>query len=387
MSPKSLSVRTKILIALVVSVLVLYVAILGASYFVIQAGFATIEHDAMRQDVARLTDAVENSVNQELVSLKDWSTWDESYRFAKTKDPAFVAANLPDTALTNLNIELIAYFDTDGKSVFAKEIERATGEEVSHDATLAAIAADSSLTKRASEKDRLGGFVVTPRGILELGSLPLLQSTGEGPTTGSLIFARYFDTDRIKDLSDLLHLTLDAYPYDAANLPMDVSVAKRFLETGAPDYVAALSDSSIAGYTTLTDIHGTPILIFRITEPRPIHAQGDISTTTFIAIGGAALLLFGLVVVFFLERIIIARFVRLTERVEKINDTKDLSVKIEDEEMDEIGRLAEKIRQLLTWLSQSKEAEAAARREMLNLVNELKSGKEQEAELRNITGK
>jgi sensor domain CHASE-containing protein len=383
---KALSVRTKILVALVTGMVVLCIAILAASFFVIQAGFAKIEQDAMRKDVSRLSDQLQNAVHQELVSLNDWSTWDESYHFAEHPNKDFTDTNLKDVGLANLDIEFVSYFDLAGKPIFAKEIDHTTGESVPDDATLAVLMADPLVATRASEEDTLGGFIKVPRGILQFGSRPLLQSTGEGPTTGSLVFARYLDAARVKAIGDVLHLSVDAYPYDATDLPADVAAAKARIDAGQEEYVAPLSASSIAGYLELHDIHGAPILIFRITETRPIYAQGNLSIATFYAIGGAALLLFGALVLFLLDRLVIARFVRLTKTVQTINDTKDLSMRVEGGEMDEIGTLAGHVNQMLTWLSESKEAEASARREMVNLLSDLKQTKEQQEEIDRITG-
>lgn len=381
---KALSVRSKILFALAASIIVLCAALLAASFFVLQEGFASIERDAMRKDLSRLSDQLGNAVHQELVSLNDWSTWDESYDFAIHPTKDFTDTNLKDVGLANLDIEFVAYFDTKGAPVFAKEISHSTGEGVPDDATLAVLVADPLVSTRASEDDTLGGFIEVPNGILQFGSRPLLQSSGEGPTTGSLVFARYLDDARVKALADVLHLAVDAYPYDSAALPADVATAKASLDGGEETYVAALSSSQIAGYTELRDIHEKPLLIFRITEPRPIFAQGNLSIVTFYAMGGAALLFFAGIIILLLERIVLARFVRLTAEVEKINEDKDLKTRLQGGEMDEIGRLAEKINQMLAWLTTAKEGEAAARREMVNLLSDLKQEKEQTKEMEEI---
>ena len=73
-SAKPLSVRAKMLLALAAGLIVLCLALLAASSFVIQSGFGKIERDAMQKDLSRLSDELNNSVNQQLVKLKDWST-------------------------------------------------------------------------------------------------------------------------------------------------------------------------------------------------------------------------------------------------------------------------------------------------------------------------
>ena len=385
-SAKPLSVRAKMLLALAAGLIVLCLALLAASSFVIQSGFGKIERDAMQKDLSRLSDELNNSVNQQLVKLKDWSTWDDSYSFAGGTNPDFIPDNLPDSALHNLDLEFVAYFDPSGELIYAKEIDHMTGESASTTDTVAAIASDPLLTIRPNFESSIGGYIALPKGPLMLGSLPLLHTDGTGPTTGSMIFARYLDAERVKALGDLIHLSIDAFSYDSADLPEDVRLAKAQLSAGAPTYVAPLSPSTIAGYLALKDVHGNPIMLFRITEARPIHAQGNVSIATFYAAGGAGLIVFAILVLFLLDRLVIARFLRLTQTVEKINETRDLSVRVSVGERDEIGTLAGYVNQMLVWLSEAKEAEAKSRREIVNLLDELKTNKEQDEEIKRITG-
>ncbi len=385
-SAKPLSVRAKMLLALAASLVVLTFALVAASSLVIQSGFETVERNAMQKDLSRLTDELNNSVNQQLVKLKDWSTWDDSYNFAGGTNPGFIPENLPDSAVHNLDLEFVAYFDPSGNLIYAKEIDHATGESVSSTTAVAAIANDRLLTIRPDFESRVGGYIQLPKGPLMLGSLPLLHTDGTGPSTGVMLFARYLDDARVKALGELIHLSIDAFPYDSTELPKDVAFAKAQLSAGAATYVAPLSESTIAGYLALKDVHENPIMLFRITEQRPIYAQGKISIATFYAAAGAALLVFALLVLFLLDRLVIARFLRLTQTVEKINETRDLSVRVSVGERDEIGTLAGYVNQMLGWLSEAKEAEAKSRREIVNLLDELKTNKEQDEEIRRITG-
>jgi nitrate/nitrite-specific signal transduction histidine kinase len=85
-----------------------------------------------------------------------------------------------------------------------------------------------------------------------------------------------------------------------------------------------------------------------------------------------------------LDQLVIARFMRLTSAVEKINDGRDLSIRVQGGVKDEIGMLADKINQMLAWLKEAREAEASSRREIVTLLSDLKTEKEQAEEMAKI---
>ena len=91
--------------------------------------------------------------------------------------------------------------------------------------------------------------------------------------------------------------------------------------------------------------------------------------TLFMGIAAVALLLFGIVIIWLLDRLVIARFVRLTSDVATINSDQDLSIRLVGGGKDEIGTLAEHINHMLSWLSSSRE-------ETRTLLEEVKRGKD-----------
>jgi methyl-accepting chemotaxis protein len=229
-------------------------------------------------------------------------------------------------------------------------------------------------------------MLMLPAGPLIVSSLPLRTTDGGGPSTGTIVFARYLDSEKIGEIGEITHLSIQTFRYDAADIPEDVADAKKVLMDGATHVVSPVSAELVRGYMLLPDIHGNPALIVRIESPRPIYAQGQLSFVLFMTIGGVAILLFGIVMYLLLERLVITRFVRLSKDVEKINSDKDLSIRVDGGIKDEIGKLAEKINQMLGWLSEAREAEAASRREIISLLDEQKQAKEQREEMERLAG-
>jgi len=105
-----------------------------------------------------------------------------------------------------------------------------------------------------------------------------------------------------------------------------------------------------------------------------VYAQGLLTFYLFMGIGAIALLLFGIVILWLLDRLVIARFMRLTSDVDRINEGQDLSIRLAGGVKDEVGKLADNVNQMLAWLS-------ASRTETKHLLEEVKIGKEHAEDL------
>jgi len=98
-------------------------------------------------------------------------------------------------------------------------------------------------------------------------------------------------------------------------------------------------------------------------------------------VGSIGLLIFAFFITGLLERLVIQRFVRLTREVEKVNVEKDLSIRVDVGKEDDMGKLAQKINQMLSWLSLARDAESASKKEIVTLLEDIKDGKEKAEEM------
>lgn len=385
-TPKTvLSVRAKILFAVIASVIALSAAIFLISTLVLLPSYATIERASVAQDLRRATDAIEEFSDAQMIKLSDWAAWDEAYEYVRERDEAWITETMYATGLANLDINAMVWSNADGAvfRMMAVDIESRT--EVPSDPIASYLAAHQDLLVHAPGEETQG-IAMLPDGPLIVVSLPSLTSEGEGPVYGSISFLRYLDADKVAQLSEITHLAISVFDYHSASLPADVLSARRTLDTGAPNVIVPETADKISGYTLMRDVYGEPALILKIESPRPVYAQGNAAFSLYMLVGGLALLLFGSLMLYLIERLVIARFVKLTEDVDRINDEKDISRRVEGGVGDEVGRLAGQINRMLGWLSEAKEGEAKARREMVNLVNDLNKEKEQAEEFRKLRG-
>ncbi len=384
---KVLSVRRKILITIIGSIVVLGICISVIASVVLMKSYRDLENAAMAQDLRRANDAITEFSGQQRIKLSDWAAWDEAYEYARDRDPVWAADTIYATGLANLDINMMLFADITGAPIRLMAVDIPRRTEVSSTDMQEYFAAHEELITFDSLLDVTEGIAMLPDGPLIVVSLPLRTSEGKGPSTGSLTFARYLDSAKVDDFSDITHLNLSVYEYKSDSLPSDVREAKARLSAGSPNVIEPKSSDLIAGYAAIKDVYGEPALILKVETPRPIYAQGTLTLGVYLILGAGALLLFAIIMIWALDKLVIGRFERLAKDVEKINDAHDVSLHLSAGEPDEIGRFAATINQMLAWLAESREGEAASRREIVNLLDELKKGKQQADEMAAILAK
>ncbi len=378
-TPKPLSVRAKIVLTVIVSVVALSITIYVSTTGLLLKSYLDIEREAMVEDLRRANDAISEFSNQQMIKLSDWAAWDEAYEYAKTRDEQWITDTMYATGLANLDINAMVWSDPNEQVFKLMTVDIEKREEVASSSVASYLVAHPELLHHPELSDSTKGVVLFPDGPAIMVSLPLRTSEGKGPSTGSLTFLRYLDAKKLAEFAEITHLNMKAFPYNGAYLPHDVLLAKaKLLSTG--QVIEPITKDSIVGYSVLNGIDGNPALILRVETARPVYTQGLLTFYIFMGISALALILFGAAILWLLERLVIARFVRLTSDVDAINDDQDLSIRVRGGVMDEIGKLAEQINQMLGWLS-------ASREETKNLLEEVKRGKDKAEDIVKIRTK
>lgn len=354
------SIRTKISVIVVVSILLLIGTLYSVSTLLIERSYSAIEVNSVTQNLQRSNDAVQNYIDSLDVKLNDWADWTDMYQYAIDHNAEFADENMKVNALVNLKINVIMITDTDGKVLFARVLDMETGEDADTKEIVDAITEEPTLLNHESITSSHTGILSLPSGLFVIASRPILNGNSEGPTPGTILFGRYLDNDLLDTFRHVTHLNIDTYPYDSNDIPPDVAHAKSLLDENKHYLAIPESEDDIAGYTLLTDLHNSPISVMRIEMPRDIYTQGQRTLLFFIIAAGIALLIFGIVTLALLEKFVISRFARLTDEVTQIGSLHDLSLRVTAGAGDEVGILANTINKMLVELSLSQKNERAA---------------------------
>lgn len=206
------------------------------------------------------------SLRSELLVLedlcRDWSDWDDTYRFVQDGNPGFAKANLAwDSLITTTRIHLVGVFDDRGRTVWAGFRTRPDGPD---------LPLPSYLTSRWP-LPRRNGFLLTPEGPLLVSMRPIVLSNGTGDPRGVLVMGRLLD-DRVLERIRTREKTSFRIQ-DTLRLPLE-DPHRTLLSQLQEDrlYVERRSDRADV-HLLLPDLERKGGLLLEVTIPLEVHAQ------------------------------------------------------------------------------------------------------------------
>ncbi len=285
---------------------VLLVVYLAARLILLDS-YTHLEQNDTRRNLERVMNAQNEQVEDLVTTTTDWAHWDDMYAFAQDRNADFTAANLTDEVFANLGLNLMILADDAGQIVYSKAFDLGHQQEVGLPEGITPYLTPTGLLQvNGTLVSGREGIITLPAGPMVVAARPILTSTKEGPSRGTLIFGYRLDDIQIAGLAQSTRLALTTSALDDADLAADVQAARRSLSAAAPTTIRPLNQDTIAGYLLLTDIFGQPALILQANLPREIHTQGEASLTYFM-VGMVVLALFaGAGILMLLERTVVA---------------------------------------------------------------------------------
>lgn len=242
-----------------VSLLLLLIAILLATRVLILESFIHIEEHKAIQHMERVNTALLREMSTVESACSDYATWDDTYRFIKDSNPAFIRLNITDTSLSKLRIDFVSFILLDGEEVFSKVISSKQSSFSPYRDLKPYLFSGNSLV---NIEGGVKGVVVSGGLPMIIASRPVLTSEGKGPVSGMLIMGRVLDTEELQSLSELVRLPLsvDTSPESAS---------RKVITIKRPD------TNSINASYLFSDINGKPAFKIMAKIPRDIYLEGD----------------------------------------------------------------------------------------------------------------
>ncbi|MBI1280481.1 MAG: hypothetical protein GC179_20330 [Anaerolineaceae bacterium] len=360
-----MSLRRKIFIAIISSLIGLVIILLGVSRFIILHQFDEQQQVIVHLNMDRALIAIDRELDNLSSIDSDWAYWDDTYRFVQDRNQAYIDSNLTDDTLDNLSLDFMVFVDSQGKIIFSKErdtrAENAFKTQPSILRALLELPEPTHLNKGIMLVSQMPALVV---------SRAILQSTTTGTSLGMLILGRYLNDEGINKLSEQTQLSLSLCLVDAPCNVTDFEQVKSVLVTpDAPSLVYMSKDQIAEGYSLLKDIIGQPALILQIQSPNRIYQAGQQAVVYISILLLVAGIIFGIVAMLLSERIMISRLAFMDRRVAEITSSNDLSARISMSGNDEVARLAATINDSLAKREQSQEEQFRELNAALTRVN------------------
>lgn len=348
------TLRAKILLGLgAVTVLCL-----GATQGILQGlvlpGFAALERDQAIADLGRATEALRNEVVQVENFVGDWAGWDDTLRFVRTGDPAYVKSNLETNLFRADSFDFLAILRLDGTEVWRGGLapdgaatpvgELPQGSWPEQHALLATRVIGESST----------GIVLTRHGPLLLAAQPVTDSARKEPMAGWLVIGRFLNEDRIRAMAQRTRLDLWARATDTLQEQADLA-ALAALREGEPTLLVPRDEATLLGYALAPCLGGNGGVLLQVTMARSVLARGAATLELASLATVAAVVVLFTVLLVFLQWLVVGPLARLTAHVVAVRASDDLQARVGLARHDEVGVLAREFDTMLARLEASHE--------------------------------
>jgi signal transduction histidine kinase len=296
--------KLKMLLSLLVVIITLNLAACWFSRTLLLDDYLMLEREEMREHILQVLHEIGERLHSLSVLTKDYSSWDDSYRFLLGEEPDYPRDNLTDEILRSLELTLVACFDRQGDLIFGRLLDQdrpqATPlpEPVLRQLGQLIPQYDASFNAAGREGLLPGGSAP-----LLMVALPVLTTLGDRPAAGMLVFGRALDQAALTSHSETAHVAM------AVSTSLGDTVVPLFPGTLAEkvvkiDYQLDTSDrDQVVGRLRLPDVFGESDMLLTATQLRTIYQQGVHTIGIFQTSFAAASLIAGLLLWLLLNRL------------------------------------------------------------------------------------
>jgi sensor domain CHASE-containing protein len=306
---------------------------------VVMPSFAQLERADAQTAMRRIASALDRTLTELQLLATDWGNWEDTYRFVQDHNSGYVAANISNIALRQLNVNLLLIIDRDGELVQARDLDLQSDEPLGLELTAQpALPADFPWRGALRAGAPARGLLPTSQGILLLAAAPVLDGHGNGPSRGMVVIGRLLSPAVIRGLGAQAQVAL-------AMLPPDPSTAtEQVLE----------SDNATHVYRGFSDLYARPVMTLRVDVPREISARGHLAVAYASACLMAAAVIVLVLLVLVLNRVILNPLARVTRHAVALGEDADLTTRLESQRRDEFGVLARELDRMVERVAESR---------------------------------
>jgi sensor domain CHASE-containing protein len=350
-----MKLQIKAIMTLVVIFTVLFIILTTVTRSIILTSFQELEEQSVDRNIQRAVQMFYHEFDSLRKLSYDWSAWDDTYTFVEDRNQAFIDTNLQALSLQGIGINIMMFYNISLGLVFGVVYDPQSENDTSiPQALLQEITENEWMLRHNSTNSYHQGVILLPNNILLLSSRPILTSSEEGPIHGTLLVGQYLSADKIAEIGDLIGLPFSISRLDST-LPKDFEIARQNFTENKSTFFQPLNETTIAGYSFITDIHGNPIFILRVEQSRDIYQQGIESVQNMIIFLSIITIIIFISIIIILGKLVILPLTKLNNNILEISTSKDLSKRISLQGNDEFTTLAKTTNTLLDSLENSQQ--------------------------------
>jgi sensor domain CHASE-containing protein len=392
-----MTLRNKTLLIIGATLTGLFIVLYLVLSNVLRSGFERVEENFVQRNVNRAEQALGTEYDNMRANVADWAPWDDTYLFVQGELPSYIDDNIQPGFFDNLSINTMLFLNADYEPALQYTFDPETYDFVEDEsaalsgAILDHVDDNSFLLEHEAATSSYAGAILLEENPVIIASHPILTNSGEGfPEGGVAIMARWLDDDLLDVLEDRARVDIELRRLDTGDLTSEFETALAQLNEGNAPYIAPIDGTCInpadgtvntdciAGYTTVENVYGEPIMLMQVAIPRDVTAQGAQTLQIFIGALVGVGLVFTVVTLVILERLVLSPVASLSRGVQAIGDSGNLSERLDVEGSDELAALSEEINTMLQNLQESLAREKKLKAEVQQLRIEIDRVKQQQ---------
>ncbi|MEB3285673.1 MAG: SpoIIE family protein phosphatase [Candidatus Sericytochromatia bacterium] len=351
--------KTLAAVALTIFVLVIFLSFFWRD--TLMASYNSFERVEMKLHIERALNTLLNDAREPSTRLNDWAAWDSSWRFMQDQEKGFIENNFPKPfTLTDIGMHIVVFVSEDAVIKHSLAVQPVGTPEWQPlpEGFKPHLRQGAPLVTHRALQSRVEGFVVTPEGILEVGSHPITHGDKTGPARGSLIFASYLTPEKIQRLGSLINLPFKVWALNDLTLGSELAAVRERLTAGADGHleIVARDEEEVTGYALVNDIYGQPAFLVSAAVPRSIYQQGLKTVRQSLFLLSFTGILFAVLNMFLLRGIVLKRLAHLSDQVAEIGSRGNLAARVDVSGGDEIATVGQTVNGMLTQLESSQAA-------------------------------
>lgn len=339
-----MNLRPRTLLSVGATLACLLVGVYATSSQILLRNAEKLEADQTRHYLDQASDELGFQIQEMHTNSAYWSNRDGAYRFMRDKQRGLPDLNLPSESSSNVDLDLVELLDANGQVYYVHPFIRSglrhptLAEDIR-----AALGFNRPAKLRPPPNAHFSGIVALSGGNAAMVSVrPIVRSSGAGPPEGWMITALVLDELETGRLSQRTHLAIDLLDLSRETLPSDCAAALAGLDDGRTSLVKPLNDKTVAGYSLVRDVFGTPVKMLRIRVPRAIYAEAIAGRRSLLGAIVATGIIFALVILWVVEAGALSRVLKLRRQVDQI-DLDDGASRVFLSGRDELSWLARRI--------------------------------------------
>lgn len=294
----------------------------------VERGFTALERKEMEKNLLRLDRTIQMDLDALGSRAVDYSRWDDTYDFVRSRSSAYVEANLSDTNLTAIRVDVFAIFDIRGNSIILRgrspDGQFFTDSEPTWLESWIQLQTDKSAHISCHQK--WGGSLSAANGLALLSATPTCKDGGVGAPNGFLVMGQFVTTTYLDSLRQ--------------RLGYDVHLEAPAPDGGPRQRLDLSSERLAVAYLGLDGPHEERIGRLRVDMPRDVYTHAK-QTSLRLALAFLGILgSLGLGLLSFLDRRILRRLARINNNLATIAAGDQSLESLKDPLPDEIGNLS-----------------------------------------------